>query len=401
MNAQDTVQFNFETGKQRLLKENLQLMAEYYSIDIAEAEIQQAGLWDNPLFVWNAEMYSMAEHKYFAFENQKLIQLEYAFSISGKRVNAIKEAKIGKELALHALSDVMRGLVYEYSLQYLNLLSLKEKNDIMLKIYTQFQNVIELNQRKLELGVISENDLTRLKSENLTLYAEINQNRNEIAQVESDLRILLNLNSNLSIQLEKLTFNSFPNLDIEMLINTAKQNRPDYLIAHKNIEFYAARLRKQKSEAIPNINLGYQPLDQGSNHVRPYSGMVFEMGIPIFNRNQGNISASKIQIEQSKVLLKEKENEVENQVVAAINRVENSRSLVALFTPEFIAQMDELSDNAKLNYEKRNISLIEYIDYQRAYIENQKNRIDVLNTFHQHENQLSFFIGKSIFNLNN
>ena len=63
-------------------------------------------------------------------------------------------------------------------------------------------------------------------------------------------------------------------------------------------------LKKQKAESVPNINLGYQPHDQGSNHVRPYVGMVFEMGIPVFNRNQGEIAAAKIQIEQNQLLLK-------------------------------------------------------------------------------------------------
>jgi cobalt-zinc-cadmium efflux system outer membrane protein len=171
-------------------------------------------------------------------------------------------------------------------------------------------------------------------------------------------------------------------------------------LAKKNIDFYKAQLRKHRSDAVPNVNLGYQPLDQGSNHVRPYSGMVFEMGIPLFNRNQGNIATSKIKIEQGKVLLKEKENEVINEVWSAYQQVENSRKLVAFFTPEFIKQMDELSANAKLNYEKRNISLIEYLDYQRAFIDNQKDRIDIINTFYQQINLLSFSIGKSVNNIN-
>lgn len=137
LNAQmtETISFSFEEGKNRMLKENIRLLAEYYNVDLAEAEIQQLKLWDNPLFVWNAEMYSVAENKYFAFENQKLLQIEYAFSISGKRINAVKEAKIGKEIAELALADMIRGLVLEYSEVFYEHIELSQKMKFYCNLY--------------------------------------------------------------------------------------------------------------------------------------------------------------------------------------------------------------------------------------------------------------------------
>lgn len=392
---QSELVLNYEEGKDRLLQENLYLLAEYYNLDLAEAEIQQASLWENPLFVWNAEMYSIAQNRYFAFNNQKLIQLEYSFSVSGRRINAIKSAKLEKEIAKLALSDVIRGLIYEYSQHYYTLLALREENEILENVYNQFQNVILLNEKKLELGTVSGIDLIRLKAENLALLTEINSNKNDLILVQSELHKMLNLNANISIKPQSIQEMKLTTSSVQQLISEAQLNRPDYAIAEKNMALYQINLKAQKSEAVPKINLGYQPLDGGSNYVRPYSGMVFEMAIPIFNRNQGKISAAKIQIDQSKYQLDYKRKELESEVTACHNQVLNSMDLFTSFNQDLFNQMNELSENAKINYEKRNITLLEYIDYQRAYIANQQNWIEVNKTYHLNISQLNFVIGKN------
>jgi outer membrane protein TolC len=61
-----------------------------------------------------------------------------------------------------------------------------------------------------------------------------------------------------------------------------------------------------------------------------------------------------------------------------------------------LQKMDELSINAKANYEKRNISLLEYIDHQRAYVENKMNWIEANTQFYQSINTIHFVVGKEI-----
>jgi outer membrane protein, heavy metal efflux system len=216
--------------------------------------------------------------------------------------------------------------------------------------------------------------------------------------VQGELAMLLNLNPIAKIYPQRITEFNYKAIDYKALVDSAKVNRPDFLMANKNIDFYNASLKKQRAEAIPNINLGYQPLDQGSNHVRPYAGMVFEMVIPIFNRNQGNISAAKVQIEQSKIMLDHKARQIEIEVMTGFLQLQNSKSLYDSYNQDLLGKMADMYSNSTLNYEKKNISLIEYIDYQRAYVDNQKNYIDVKNTLIQNLNQLSFIVGKNINN---
>jgi cobalt-zinc-cadmium efflux system outer membrane protein len=382
-----------------MLKENVRLMAEFYNIDIAEAEIQQQRLWDNPLFVWNAEMYNMAENNYFNFGNQKLLQIEYSFSVSGKRINAIKEARIAKDLSQLALSDVIRGLVLEYSNAFYELIELREMNELLNEAASQYDRLIDQYTLGNQLGTNSESELIRLKAEKQTILADINENEKEILELELNLKMLMNFPTQVKLNPQKTQIVITPNLTDDKLFQLADSNRPDLQIAKKNISLYQATLKKEKSQIVPNINLGYQPHDQGSNHVRPYVGMVFEMGIPIFNRNQGNIAKAKIQIDQSSLLLKYKIDEVKNEVIMAKESYLRALELKNSFNTELIDKMDTLSKNAKLNYERKNISLYEFIDFQRSYIENKLNYIQANRKFNEAINYLNFNVGIDLNNL--
>lgn len=395
----ETINFTFEEGKSKMLKENVRLMAEYYNLDIAEAEIQQKRLWDNPLFVWNAEMYSLAENNYFNFSNQKLLQIEYSFSVSGKRINAIKEAKIAKEIALFALSDVMRGLVLEYSNAFYEFIELQEINDLLIVSASQYDKLIEQYTLGSELGVNSESELVRLKAEKQTILTDINENEKELLALELTLRMLMNYRSGVKLLPKKDLSLLNPKISEEKLVGAAMNGRPDLKIAQKNISLYQATLKKEKSEIVPNINLGYQPHDQGSNHVRPYVGMVFEMGIPVFNRNQGNIAKAKIQIDQSSLLLQYKTEEVKNEVLMAVETFKRTQELKNSYNLELIDQMEVLAKNAKSNYESKNISLYEYIDFQRSYIENKLNYIQANRKFNEAINLMNFVVGMDLKNL--
>lgn len=391
-----TIKLTFAEGKDRLLAENVKLLAEYYNIEVAEAQVEQARLWNNPYFIWNAEMYNFAKNTYFQMNNQILVQIEYVFSVTGKRINAIKQANLSKEIASLAFNDVVRGLIAEYSNAYYTLNELQEKEAIYQKTIAQFQDVIELSELKLKLGVSSENDLIRLKTEYLSLNSVLNAIKNERIKTESELKTMLNLGGDVNLETQKVNYKIANNLNATYLLDSAKVYRPDVKMAEKNIQLNELIYKGQKKLAYPDMKLGYQPFDKGSNHVRPYAGMVFELDLPIFNRNQGNISAARVQIEQSKHMFNYVSKELENQINAAYFNLINVKNTHAQFTDDMLQKMDELSINAKVNYEKRNISLLEYIDHQRAYVENKMNWIEANTQFYQSINTIHFVVGKEI-----
>ncbi|MDX2303243.1 MAG: TolC family protein [Microscillaceae bacterium] len=389
-------EIGFEEAKSLMLKNNLQLIAAYYDISIAEADIIQSKLWANPYFVWNQDMYSNEKNEYFDFTNQRLIQINQTFSVAGKHTNTVKLAKKGKELNELMLLDVTRSLVYELGERYLSLFGLQEKQKLYEETQQKYLQLIASTENKLGVGAVPLNEVTRLRSELIAIRSEAIHNRNEISAEMKELKILLNLSDNIYLQTSEKAVNPLASLDLENLQNEALTARADYLISKKQIEYEEQNLRLQRSLAMPDIMLGYQPSDKGSNYVRPYHGLVLEMNIPIFDRNQGNIRKARVQIDKTKSQNQFNELNIRNEVTQSLNQLQNSREGYDAFSDDFMNTIDNLNQNSQDNYDKRNINLLEYIDLQRIYIQNRIQYIDLKNEYQKAVNLLNFTVGKEV-----
>src|SRR3954470_19316448 len=112
ISAQTDSVISFQEAKARLLSSNLGLLAAYYDVDIAKAQVIQARLWNNPYFIFNGDMYNTETNEYFHFRNQHLLQLEQTFSYAGKHTNTVKLARVNVEMAEKQMEDVLRSLLF-------------------------------------------------------------------------------------------------------------------------------------------------------------------------------------------------------------------------------------------------------------------------------------------------
>lgn len=391
-----TVLLTLTQAKSELIKSNLSLLASHYDVDIAEADLITSKLWTNPLFVWNQDLYSVELNQYFNYRNQRLIQIEQVFSIAGKHTNTVKLSKINLQLSKLMLQDALRSLLYETGEVYYELQALQEKQKIYSDMLEKYQRLINNSINQLKVGAISSNEVLRLKSELTGIKAEAITNLHDVANAMKSLRILLNLAENVNIvtQAEPIAAKIPTNTD--ELIQLALESRPDYLLSKKGIAYEEQNYKLQKSMAVPDINLGYQPHDKGSNYVRPYTGLVVEMQLPLYDRNQGNIKASKARISQAEVKNQLQENTIRNEVSTSYQQVLTSQYGLSDFSDEFLQNVAELNTNANSNFDRRNISMLEYIDLQRIYMQNQNQYIDLRNQLLRAVNQLNFTIGKDI-----
>ena len=60
----------YEQAQQLVVENNLQLVAAKYDIKIAEAQLKQARQWRNPLFAWNADLYSLELNQFLNYPLQ-------------------------------------------------------------------------------------------------------------------------------------------------------------------------------------------------------------------------------------------------------------------------------------------------------------------------------------------
>jgi len=182
----------------------------------------------------------------------------------------------------------------------------------------------------------------------------------------------------------------------DQLRGLALVRRTDLKVAESAVKQAELNYNLQRALAKPNIEVG-AVYDQASNYQNHYFGISASMALPFFNRNEGNIRAAKSGISYFKTQETAKRNSIANEVNAAWNKVtvaENTyRSVEDRFTDQFL----QLNRGMYDNYQKRNITLLEFIDFIETYNESirefnrlQSDRIKVYE-------ELNFVVGEELF----
>jgi cobalt-zinc-cadmium efflux system outer membrane protein len=238
-----------------------------------------------------------------------------------------------------------------------------------------------------------------LQSFLITLQTEESDIRNQIADNETTLRILLAENTTRfiepSLDENQLINLNLTGLNLENLISSANENRPDLKIQEASTRLASANLSLQKALAKPDVTVGYS-YDRAGSYVNNYHALTVSMGLPFFNKNQGNIKAAENQIEANKQYLAQTSNQLENEVLQAYTKAQEGENLFRKIDPNYQASFEKLIGGVLENYQKRNLTLIEFTDFLESY----KNTVSQLNTLQSNRMQafenLNFVVGKKV-----
>jgi cobalt-zinc-cadmium efflux system outer membrane protein len=365
--AQTVLNLSLNDAKSRLLKENLSLLAAKYDVANAEAEAIQARVWNNPNFVWNSDMYSLEKNQYLNYKNQVLIQLELMVPFNGRFQKAAAAADQNVAVQQQLLENTLRELIYEFSLTYHELAVAQQRGILYLEMEALYDQLIEAARMQFEVGAIAGSELQRLRSEQLAIHAEQLDNALNISQVESKLKTLLYLKHDVSIQAELQSIATGTLLPFGQLMAEMPAGRSDYQAALAALGYHKKNISLQKALAMGDVKLGYQPHDRGSNYVRPYQGIVVEIPLPTFNRNQGPIMMAQNELKRAQIEVLQMENEMKNELSSVYQQCLMVDQTLVDYSSERIQELKRMSANATANFSKRNLSLLEYIDLQRIY----------------------------------
>ena len=125
--------------------------------------------------------------------------------------------------------------------------------------------------------------------------------------------------------------------------------------------------------------------------------MTFAFDLPVWNRNQGNIRYAGALVKSGEQEFKNKEIEVKNDVRNAYQNLMSLEDIYQKSGNTFTKDFELLNKGYIENFQKRNISLIEFIDFFEAYNDNisQQNELKLKRI--QAYEELNFAVGKELF----
>jgi len=396
---QDTLRLTLPQAENFFLNKNLDLIAQKYSIDSAKATVITANLYDNPDFSYSNAFYNSETHHFF--DPEMSVQISQLIRLAGKRNKAISLAKSGIKIAEFQFYDLLRTLRFVLRNDFYNIYFLEQSSQLYQVEINALQKIVPAYEEQVKKGFTAPVDALRIKSQLYTLEAEYDNLQTNIENLQAEFKVLIRANPSSFIVAENVVADMNTNMvkqsSYEALVDSAIVNRPDLKALNASIVFNDYNLKLQQAIAKPDITISAD-YDRLGSYVPNYNAIGISIPLPFFNRNQGNIRNAKIQTEVSKVQYESGLAKVRSDVTTNYITALRSEKLLMGFDPPFEEKMKNVMNEVTINFQKKNITLLEFLDFYNSYKQNvlqmnqlRFNRMSALE-------QLNFSIGKIIFN---
>jgi len=400
LHAQDTLRLSIRQADSLFLQNNLEILAEKYQIDIAKSIEIQDKLWNNPTFGVEISAYNPSRGVLDVGKNgQKAFTIQQLITRAGKRnkqvaldVESTRKTEFQFYNLIRTLKFDLRQIFFES--YYLGQTVALYDNQIATLTTTVNAFDKEYNRKNISLK-----EVVRLKA---LLFELTNERANilfELQENQRDLRTLLSTDRPIKSLVDSTEIQRYhlDRYNITALKEKALQSRADLKVAQSETKQAELNYTLQKALAKPDVQIG-AVYDQASNYQNNYFGVNASIDLPFFNRNQGNIRAAKSSISYYKTAENAKQNAVSNEVDAAVQKAGIADKAFQSVEGQFTDQFQLLSNGIYDNFQKRNISLLEFIDFIETYNESIKeyNRLqaDRIKVYEE----LNYVVGEELFN---
>ena len=370
----DTLNIKLDSIESVFLQKNLLLLAQRYNIDAQKALVVQAKLFPNPSLNFGTTIYQTATKQFFPIgKNGELsVGLSQVILLAGKHNKQVKMAQTNAVLSEYQFYDLLRTLKHTLRTDFFNIHFLLQSAKVYDTEITALQQVTNAFAQQKGKGYISEKEVIRIKAQLYSLENEYNDLKTQINDVQSELGLLLQARNVFVIPtvdnnaLESLNPQKYP---LASIIDSAYATRPDLKIARLNTDLSAQNYNLQKALAVPDltIQLGY---DQQGSYINNLTTLGFGIDLPFLNRNQGNIKSAKALIKYNQASYDATRAAVDEQIYSTLKKVIESDKLLKSRDTSFENDFSRLVNEVLKNYQVRNISLLEFLDFYDSYKQN-------------------------------
>ncbi|SIT84337.1 TolC family protein [Pontibacter indicus] len=408
----DTLALSRVEAEALFLEKNLAQIAERLSIDQAEALILQAKAWPNPELEISEVNFWATPHQIangdgnpplfrngFGENRQFAVQLEQLVFTARKRKKNISLQVANRELAQTAYTEMLLSLKAEFRTMLSELHYQQRHLQLLQRQQQVVSQLVRAQEAQLRNGNISKADFYRIRALDLSLRAELNEALQESSRAQKELKTLMLLPPATTLYLtdsEPLPHQSLlQDQSLDSLLTLAARLNPAVRVAETDIRVSEAAHTLERALRVPDLrfNANY---DRGGNILLNFVGFGVAMDLPFFDRNKGNIKAAEMQVQQSRHLHTLRVNEAQNEVVKTFQDYRQLSELYQSIDATYINELDEVLAGVSRNFQRKNISLLEFLDFFEAFKENKLLYFDTLRSLESKKEELNLLTGTDL-----
>jgi len=356
------------------LQHNHALQAARTTILQNQALETTANLRPNPVLSWDAQFLpifqpSKFDADYINTQAQFDLGIGYTFERGKKRQHRLQAAKDQTSVSRSTVADNERQLIFNVSQQFVDVVLAQSTIDFSKQDLESFKKTVDISEERYKAGDMSEGDFLKIKLQLLQFQTDYSSAVLAKVQAIAALRQLVGFESvpdmfDVDGKLDYVPVHA----GLEDLRALAMRTRPDLVAAQQGV--IAARSQELLAEANGKRDVG---ASFNYSHVAATNtgAVFFNIQLPIFDRNQGEIARTRYAITQSQQQASEAAEQVMSDVVDAYEALHTNDQIVQLYRGGYVDAAQKSRDISEYAYQKGAASLLDFLDAERSYRANQ------------------------------
>lgn len=355
----------------QLQKNNLQLLAQQYSISASQAAVIQAKIWEQPYLSGEFNTINPQDNSVFDIGNtgQKGLAIQQLIYLGGKKKNEISFAKSNVAIAELEFEQLLRNLKYQLNQNFYSVYFDRQKiNSLDAQIAIIDTLVINYSVQS-QKGNIPLREVVRLQSLVLNLTNERNNLLKDIIEAQQNLSLLTGIQETVLPQVnETELLEKYQNklISKDTILSMSLESNIEYLSSIKIAESQEQYLKWQKSLAVPDITTGLS-YDQRGGAFQNQVNLTFGIPLPLWNKNKGNIKIAEAQLKQSKLNKDYKNLELRTKVETFWQIWQQQINQINTIDKSTTNNLETVKSGMLNNFQKRNITMLEFTDFMESY----------------------------------
>jgi len=356
-----------------------------------------ANLRPNPVLGLDAQYLPLfapdlfTDTNYWNDQTQYDVGIGYLFERGKKRQHRLDAARTATAVTEAQVSDAQRTTLANAAQLFIAALLAKSNLEFAEGLRDSYKKTVSLSQDRFNAGAMSRNDLLKIQLQQLQFESDVNAARLALVQALASLRQFLGFDSvpaNYDVA-GSLVYEPVP-LRLEDVQARALAVRPDLQAAQRTVVASESQVGLAKANGKVDFNLTFDYTRLNQNNLGAF---YFNIPLPIFNKNQGEIARTQYVVTQSQFQQKAAEQQVLTDVRNAYEGLRSSEQVVQLYDQGYLDQATQSLDITRFSYEHGAASLLDFLDAERSYRSTQLSYRQALATYMTSLEQLRQAVG--------
>jgi outer membrane protein, heavy metal efflux system len=364
------VRISLDEAVRLALAHNHGLAAARTIIQQSRAQETTANLRPNPVLLADAQFLPVFNPNRFTadYTDQSAqfdMGVSYLFERGQKRQHRLQSAKDITAMTISQVADNERTLTFTVASTFVAVLLAEANLELARQDLESFQHTVDISETRFKDGDLSEGDYLKIRLQLLQFQTDVSQA--ELARLQS----LVALRELLGYESVPADYDVAGTLEYAPVKTTREEalamsadHRPDLraaiqgvAAAHSQYELAVANGKRDPTLTLLYTHTG----GMGS------ASTFFNMEVPIFNRNQGEIARTRYAVTQAEELRRVAEETVEGDVAGAYEGVRTNDRVVQLYRSGYLDESKLSLDISEYAYKRGAASLLDFLDAERSY----------------------------------